>query len=66
MQPKEMVCPLARRHRLELHEEIDVAVLGIERVARRRPEDRKPDDMAAPTYSGDLAFVLLHQVVHNT
>ena len=64
LEPEEVVCSLARRHCLELHQEIDIASAGIERLPHRRPEDRESANVVAFAQINDLALSLTQQVVH--
>jgi hypothetical protein len=64
LQTEEVVCALARRHCLELHQEIDITPPGIERLPHRRPEDRELPNVVAFAENSDLVLSLTQQVLH--
>jgi hypothetical protein len=47
LRTEKMVCALARRHDVELHQEIDITPPRIERLPYRRPEDRESPNVVA-------------------
>jgi hypothetical protein len=58
LQPEEMLRPIAGRHWFELHEQVDVAALPVERRPQRGAKDRKPPHAVALAQPGNVLLPL--------